>query len=103
MVDLFIFLPLSDLKSWFKVSGVSTFYRLLDMAGAGIHPYHQQWPPAPAPPPPAAAAAAAPLVHHPPPPAPSHDEVNSLSLTRFTPFPFVVLFQALDLSHNCPI
>lgn len=49
------------------------------MAGAGIHPYHQQWPPAPAPPPPPPAVAAAPP---PPPPVaydntnrPSHDEV----------------------------
>ncbi|XP_021298384.1 U1 small nuclear ribonucleoprotein A [Herrania umbratica] len=55
------------------------------MAGAGIHPYHQQWPPAPAPPPPPAAAAAAPppppSVHHPPPPAPSHDEVRTIFIT----------------------
>ncbi|XP_027122619.1 uncharacterized protein [Coffea arabica] len=34
------------------------------MAGAGIHPYHQQWPPAAAPPPPPVAA--------PPPPPPPH-------------------------------
>ncbi|XP_009596215.1 uncharacterized protein [Nicotiana tomentosiformis] len=33
------------------------------MAGTGIHPYHQQWPPAPGPPP---ASAAAPPHHHPP-------------------------------------
>lgn len=35
------------------------------MAGAGIHPYHQQWPPAAAAPPPAAAAATAPPPAHP--------------------------------------
>ncbi|OMO83076.1 hypothetical protein CCACVL1_11574 [Corchorus capsularis] len=54
------------------------------MAGAGIHPYHQQWP-TPAPPPPTAAATAAPPppppVHHPPPPAPSHDEVRTIFIT----------------------
>ncbi|XVF74966.1 hypothetical protein PTKIN_Ptkin13bG0151600 [Pterospermum kingtungense] len=54
------------------------------MAGAGIHPYHQQWPPAPAPPPPSAASATAPppppSVHHPP-PAPSHDEVRTIFIT----------------------
>ncbi|XP_010550813.1 PREDICTED: cell wall integrity protein scw1-like [Tarenaya hassleriana] len=40
------------------------------MAGAGIHPYHQQWPPAaaPMPPPPASIAAPPPVHHHPPPP-----------------------------------
>ncbi|KAK4427470.1 RNA-binding protein with multiple splicing 2 [Sesamum alatum] len=37
------------------------------MAGTGIHPYHQQWPPAPAPPPASAAAPHAPPPHpHPP-------------------------------------
>ncbi|XWS20786.1 hypothetical protein CRYUN_Cryun31cG0132500 [Craigia yunnanensis] len=51
------------------------------MAGAGIHPYHQQWPPAPVPPPPPAAAAAAPPAHHPPPPALSHDEVRTIFIT----------------------
>ncbi|KAH9667686.1 RRM domain-containing protein [Citrus sinensis] len=55
------------------------------MAGAGIHTYHQQWPPAPAPPPPPAAAAAAPP---PPPPVPydntnriAHDEVRTIFIT----------------------
>ncbi|XWS11462.1 hypothetical protein CRYUN_Cryun37aG0000300 [Craigia yunnanensis] len=51
------------------------------MAGAGIHPYHQQWPPAPAAPPPSAAAPPPPPVHHPPPPAPSHDEVRTIFIT----------------------
>ncbi|XVF23006.1 hypothetical protein REPUB_Repub13aG0000600 [Reevesia pubescens] len=55
------------------------------MAGAGIHPYHQQWPPAPALPPPTVAGAAAPPplppVHHHPPPAPSHDEVRTIFIT----------------------
>ncbi|XP_022723584.1 LOW QUALITY PROTEIN: RNA-binding protein with multiple splicing 2-like [Durio zibethinus] len=55
------------------------------MAGAGIHPYHQQWPSAAAPPPPPVPAAAAPPlpppVHHPPPPAPSHDEVRTIFIT----------------------
>lgn len=32
------------------------------MAGAGIHPYHQQWPPAAPPPPPPAAAAPPPIL-----------------------------------------
>lgn len=69
------------------------------MAGAGIHPYHQQWPPAaPAPPPPpvAAGATAAPPPHHPPPilvdnpNRPATDEVFSdwlnfyLDLLRFS-------------------
>ncbi|KAG8499233.1 hypothetical protein CXB51_005740 [Gossypium anomalum] len=61
-----------------------TSYPVLDMAGAGIHPYHQQWPPVPAPAPPPAAASAAPPpppVHHPPPPAPSHDEVRTIFIT----------------------
>ncbi|MBA0556077.1 hypothetical protein Golob_026211 [Gossypium lobatum] len=61
-----------------------TSYPVLDMAGAGIHPYHQQWPPVPAPPPPPASASAAPPpppVHHPPPPAPSHDEVRTIFIT----------------------
>uniref|UniRef100_A0A7N2LUH1 RRM domain-containing protein n=1 Tax=Quercus lobata TaxID=97700 RepID=A0A7N2LUH1_QUELO len=52
------------------------------MAGAGIHPYHQQWPPAaaaaPPPPPPAVAAAAPPP--HAPPIAPS-DEVRTIFIT----------------------
>ncbi|CAL1386819.1 unnamed protein product [Linum trigynum] len=62
------------------------------MAGAGIHPYHQQWPPAPAPPPPSAAAAGPPppSVHYPHPPAamvdnsnrgPTHDEVRTVFIT----------------------
>ncbi|XP_017616027.1 cell wall integrity protein scw1 isoform X2 [Gossypium arboreum] len=54
------------------------------MAGAGIHPYHQQWPPAPAPPPPPATATAVPPppppVHHPP-PVSSHDEVRTIFIT----------------------
>ncbi|KAJ7952026.1 putative RNA-binding protein with multiple splicing [Quillaja saponaria] len=55
------------------------------MAGAGIHPYHQQWPPvAPAPPPPPSAAAAIPAAappvpHHPP--IPSSDEVRTIFIT----------------------
>ncbi|KAF3957575.1 hypothetical protein ACB098_05G204800 [Castanea mollissima] len=52
------------------------------MAGAGIHPYHQQWPPAaaaaPPPPPPAVASAAPPP--HAPPIAPS-DEVRTIFIT----------------------
>ncbi|KAK4587798.1 hypothetical protein RGQ29_018981 [Quercus rubra] len=52
------------------------------MAGAGIHPYHQQWPPAaaaaPPPPPPAVAAAAPPP--HAPLIAPS-DEVRTIFIT----------------------
>nr|POE69947.1 rna-binding protein with multiple splicing 2 [Quercus suber] len=52
------------------------------MAGAGIHPYHQQWPPAaaavPPPPPPAVATAAPPP--HAPPIAPS-DEVRTIFIT----------------------
>ncbi|XP_065853130.1 cell wall integrity protein scw1 [Euphorbia lathyris] len=60
------------------------------MAGAGIHPYHQQWPPAVAPPPPPVAAVAAPppAVHHPPPllvdnsnRAHTHDEVRTIFIT----------------------
>ncbi|KAE8658891.1 hypothetical protein F3Y22_tig00116965pilonHSYRG00115 [Hibiscus syriacus] len=44
------------------------------MAGAGIHPYHQQWPPVQAPPPPPSAP--------PPPPGPSHhDEVRTIFIT----------------------
>ncbi|KAI9084522.1 hypothetical protein K1719_033510 [Acacia pycnantha] len=58
------------------------------MAGAGIHPYHQQWPPAAAAPPPpspapAAAAPPPPLPHphpHPHPPPPS-DEVRTIFIT----------------------
>ncbi|XP_054784793.1 cell wall integrity protein scw1 isoform X1 [Prosopis cineraria] len=54
------------------------------MAGAGIHPYHQQWPPAaaaPPPPPPAPAAAAPPPpLSHPHPPPPS-DEVRTIFIT----------------------
>lgn len=66
------------------------------MAGAGIHPYHQQWPPAGAPPPPAAVSSAAPPHpppvhhHHPPPPGlvdnhnrPPFDEVTTLSLSLY--------------------
>ncbi|KAJ7962703.1 RNA-binding protein with multiple splicing [Quillaja saponaria] len=53
------------------------------MAGAGIHPYHQQWPPvAPAPPPPAAVlapTAALPVTH--PPPIPASDEVRTIFMT----------------------
>ncbi|KAL0012738.1 hypothetical protein SO802_007846 [Lithocarpus litseifolius] len=52
------------------------------MAGAGIHPYHQQWPPAaaaaPPPPPPTVAATAPPP--HAPPIAPS-DEVRTIFIT----------------------
>lgn len=46
------------------------------MAGTGIHPYHQQWPPAPGPPP--ASAAAAP--HHHPPSMPI-DEVRTIFIS----------------------
>ena len=59
------------------------------MAGAGIHPYHQQWPPTGAPPPPSAVSSAPPPHpppvhhHHPPPPGladrPPYDEVTTLS------------------------
>ncbi|KAE8664538.1 hypothetical protein F3Y22_tig00112759pilonHSYRG00020 [Hibiscus syriacus] len=53
------------------------------MAGAGIHPYHNQWPPAPVPPPATATSAAAPLppppVHHPP--FSTHDEVRTIFIT----------------------
>ncbi|KAL0857135.1 hypothetical protein Bca101_062289 [Brassica carinata] len=61
------------------------------MAGAGIHPYHQQWPPTGAPPPPAAASSAPPPHpppvhhhHHPPPPGldnhnrPPYDELRTI-------------------------
>ncbi|KAJ8756328.1 hypothetical protein K2173_025140 [Erythroxylum novogranatense] len=60
------------------------------MAGAGIHTYHQQWPPAPAQPPPPAAAAPPPpppAVHHPPVlvdnsnRGPTHDEVRTIFIT----------------------
>ncbi|XP_038718408.1 cell wall integrity protein scw1 isoform X2 [Tripterygium wilfordii] len=58
------------------------------MAGTGINPYHQQWPPAAAPPPaPAAVPAPPPVVHHPPPvlidntPRPAHDEVRTIFIT----------------------
>ncbi|KAK6911116.1 RNA recognition motif domain [Dillenia turbinata] len=64
------------------------------MAGAGIHPYHEQWPPAAPPPAPsatvAAGAAAAPLPpppHHPPPilvenpNRPSTDEVRTIFIS----------------------
>ncbi|WCJ28510.1 RNA-binding (RRM/RBD/RNP motifs) family protein [Euphorbia peplus] len=54
------------------------------MAGAGIHPYHQQWAPAGAPPPPPAAAAPPPpaVLHPPPPPsALTHDEVRTIFIT----------------------
>lgn len=56
------------------------------MAGAGIHTYHQQWPPAPAPPPPPAAGGGA--APPPPPPVPydntnrlAHDEVRTIFIT----------------------
>ncbi|KAL2243129.1 UNVERIFIED_CONTAM: RNA-binding protein with multiple splicing 2 [Sesamum indicum] len=59
------------------------------MAGTGIHPYHQQWPPAPAPPPASAAAPPPPPPHpHPPPisidnPAvrPPSDEVRTIFIS----------------------
>ena len=62
------------------------------MAGAGIHPYHQQWPPAPAPQPSAPGAPPAPA--HPPPilvenpNRPNSDEVSpfSISLSKTNPF-----------------
>ncbi|KAJ6892737.1 hypothetical protein NC651_025829 [Populus alba x Populus x berolinensis] len=64
------------------------------MAGTGIHPYHQQWPPAqaPPPPPPSAPGAPPPPVHHVPPPVlvdnsnrgpPTHDEVRTIFITGF--------------------
>ncbi|XP_034929230.1 uncharacterized protein [Populus alba] len=64
------------------------------MAGTGIHPYHQQWPPAqaPPPPPPSAPGAPPPPVHHAPPPVlvdnsnrgpPTHDEVRTIFITGF--------------------
>ncbi|EXC28854.1 RNA-binding protein with multiple splicing 2 [Morus notabilis] len=50
------------------------------MAGAGIHPYHQQWPPAAPPPPPPAAAAPPPiLVDNPN--RPAADEVRTIFIT----------------------
>ncbi|KAJ9693476.1 hypothetical protein PVL29_012310 [Vitis rotundifolia] len=55
------------------------------MAGAGIHPYHQQWPPAPAPPPSAPGAPPAPA--HPPPilvenpNRPNSDEVRTIFIS----------------------
>ncbi|XP_057967770.1 uncharacterized protein LOC131157548 [Malania oleifera] len=59
------------------------------MAGAGIHPYHQQWPPAPAPPPPPPAAATVPPPPHLQPPPilvdnpnrPTTDEVRTIFIT----------------------
>lgn len=51
------------------------------MAGAGIHPYHQQWPPAAAPPPAPAAAPPPPPAHphsHPHPPTMPMDNSNRL-------------------------
>ncbi|CAG7889644.1 unnamed protein product [Brassica rapa] len=58
------------------------------MAGAGIHPYHQQWPPTGAPPPPSAVSSAPPPHpppvhhHHPPPPGladrPPYDELRTI-------------------------
>ncbi|KAB5539161.1 hypothetical protein DKX38_016694 [Salix brachista] len=69
------------------------------MAGTGIHPYHQQWPPAQAPAPPPSAPGAPPPVHHAPPPVhhapppvlvdnsnrgpPTHDEVRTIFITGF--------------------
>lgn len=59
------------------------------MAGAGIHPYHQQWPPTGAPPPPSAVSSAPPP-HPPPPPGladrPPYDEVTTLSLSFYLCF-----------------
>ncbi|RVW14580.1 RNA-binding protein with multiple splicing 2 [Vitis vinifera] len=55
------------------------------MAGAGIHPYHQQWPPAPAPQPSAPGAPPAPA--HPPPilvenpNRPNSDEVRTIFIS----------------------
>jgi len=55
------------------------------MAGAGIHPFHQQWPPAAAAPPPPGAAASAAVP--PPPPVPgapgtaAADEVRTIFIT----------------------
>ncbi|KAF2541599.1 hypothetical protein F2Q68_00032123 [Brassica cretica] len=50
---------------------------------AGIHPYHQQWPPTGAPPPPSAVSSAPPP-HPPPPPGladrPPYDETSFLDL-----------------------
>lgn len=55
------------------------------MAGAGIHPYHQQWPPSGAPPPPPAPAS---VPHYPPPPMhmenpnrPQSDEVRTIFIS----------------------
>lgn len=53
------------------------------MAGAGIHPYHQQWPPAAAPPPAPAAAPPPPPAHphpHPHPPTMPMDNPNRLPI-----------------------
>lgn len=55
------------------------------MAGAGIHPFHQQWPPAAAAPPPPGAAAS--VAVPPPPPVPgapgtaAADEVRTIFIT----------------------
>ncbi|KAG6764995.1 hypothetical protein POTOM_029009 [Populus tomentosa] len=62
------------------------------MAGTGIHPYHQQWPPAQAPPPPTAPGAPPPSIHHAPPHVlfdnsnrgpPTHEEVRTIFITGF--------------------
>lgn len=60
------------------------------MAGAGIHPYHQQWAPAaPVPPPPPPPVAGAAVAAAPPPPIlvdnpnrPATDEVSSIQLSQ---------------------
>lgn len=51
------------------------------MAGAGIHPYHQQWAPAAGPPPQSAANSPAAPVHHPSPSASNYDEVRTIFMT----------------------
>lgn len=55
------------------------------MAGAGIHPYHQQWPPAagPPPPPPVVTAVAPPPPHYlvDNPNRPATDEVRTIFIT----------------------
>lgn len=50
------------------------------MAGAGIHPYHQQWPPAAAPPPPPVAAPPPPPLPHPHPAPIPMDNHNRLPI-----------------------
>jgi len=74
------------------------------MAGAGIHPYHQQWPPAGAPPPPAAVSSAAPphpppIHHHPPPPPVLVDNHNRPPYDEVQLF----LFLSIHIGDSCAV